>query len=48
MYPENVQAGATDKRMAPATDMEPGRVCTKDGTTLTHTVKGMQASVVAE
>ena len=48
MYLDNVQVGATDKRMAPAPGMEPGRVCTEDGTTLTHTVEGMQASVKAE
>ena len=47
MYLDNVQAGTTEKRMAPATGMEPGRVCTEDGTTLTHTVEGIQASVVA-
>ena len=48
MYLDNVHAGATYKRMARATGMEPGCVCTEDGTALTHTVKGMQVSVMAE
>ena len=41
MYLDNVQTGATDKRMARALGMEPGRACTEDGTALTHTVEGM-------
>ena len=42
-----VEAGAMEERMARALGMEPGRACTEDGTALTHTVEGMQASVVA-
>ena len=45
---DNVEAGATDERTARAPGMEPGWVCTKDRTTLTHNAKGRQASVVAE
>ena len=44
---DNVEAGATDKRMAWAPGMEPGRACTDEGTALTHTVEGMQVSVMA-
>jgi hypothetical protein len=47
VYLDNVEAGAMEERMARALGMEPGRACTEDGTALTHTVEGMQASVVA-
>ena len=47
VYLDNVEAGAMEERMARALGMEPGRACTEDGTALTHTVEGMQASIVA-
>lgn len=46
VYLDNVEAGATEERMARPPAMEPGRPCTEDGTALIHSVEGMQAGIV--
>jgi diaminopimelate decarboxylase len=46
VYLDNIDANDTEEGMAKAPDMEPGELCTEDGTKLTHTVEGMQAGIV--
>jgi len=46
VYLDNINANATEESMAKAPQMEAGKLCTEDGTKLTHTVEGMQAGIV--
>ncbi|KAL7535247.1 hypothetical protein ACHAWF_005112 [Thalassiosira exigua] len=46
VYMDNMDAHATEKGMAEAPEMEPGKLHTEDGVELTHTVEGMQAGIV--
>eukprot|EP00579_Thalassiosira_antarctica_P002225 CAMPEP_0201871018 /NCGR_PEP_ID=MMETSP0902-20130614/4014_1 /ASSEMBLY_ACC=CAM_ASM_000551 /TAXON_ID=420261 /ORGANISM="Thalassiosira antarctica, Strain CCMP982" /LENGTH=778 /DNA_ID=CAMNT_0048396853 /DNA_START=147 /DNA_END=2483 /DNA_ORIENTATION=+ len=46
VYMDNVNANDTEEMLAEAPDMEAGKLCTKDGVKLEHTVEGMQAGIV--
>ena len=49
VYLDNIEGKDTEGVLAEAPDMEPGRKDrTEDGVELTHTVEGMQVSLLAE